>query len=310
VLKISREINFRQGLSHALYALSDVVMALDQPQKSLELLLESANVFAEMRCRESEVQVWEKIALIYERTLMDDLEALAAWEKTRDLYVILNDHAGTLKALEKIGQLIRHHFNDPAKALKYFLEALRLSEKINDHRKQADLLNTIGIIEWNSRSYEEALEHYKKAFDIYTDLQDGVHAGLILNSIGLTLGRLRRHGEALVRLREALEIHRRTGEKLLEGHCLAIIGDINRENGEKGEALRHYQESLEIRREIGDLRGQGWMLYSLGLTYAGQDLHEPARSCLLQARAIAQDYADAELSQACDNLRNQIPERQ
>jgi len=310
VLKISREINFRQGLSHALYAMSDVVMALDQPQKSLELLLESANVFAEMRCRESEVQVWEKIALIYEKSLMDDLDALAAWEKARDLYVILDDHAGTLKALESIGQLIRHYFNDPAKALKYFLEALRLSEKINDRRKQAELLNTIGIIEWNSKSYEEALDRYKKAFDIYIELQDGVHAGLILNSIGLTLGRLRRHGEALVRLREAMELHRRTGEKLLEGHCLAIIGDIHREIGEKGEALRHYQESLEIRREIGDRRGQGWMLYSLGLTYAGQDLHEPARGCLLQARAIAQDCADAELTQACDNLHNQIPERQ
>jgi predicted ATPase/class 3 adenylate cyclase len=310
VLKISREIDFRQGLSHALYALSDVVMALDQPQKSLELLLESANMFAEMRCRESEVQVWEKIAVIYEKSLMDDLDALTAWEKTRDLYVILNDHAGTLKALEIIGQLVRHRFNDPAKALKYFLEALRLSEKINDRRKQADLLNTIGIIEWNSKSYEEALEHYKKAFDIYIDLQDGVHAGLILNSIGLTLGRLRRHREALVRLREALEIHRRTGEKLLEGHCLAIIGDMNREIGEKGEALRHYQESLEIRREIGDRRGQGWMLYSLGLTYAGQDVYEPARDCLLQARVIAQDCADAELTQACDNLHNQIPERQ
>jgi tetratricopeptide (TPR) repeat protein len=131
-----------------------------------------------------------------------------------------------------------------------------------------------------------------------------------LNSIGLTLGRLRRHGEALVRLREALEIHRRTGEKLLEGHCLAIIGDINRENGEKGEALHHYQESLEIRREVGDRRGQGWMLYSLGLIHAGQDGYEQARDYLLQARAIAQDCADAELFQACDNLRTQIPEGQ
>jgi predicted ATPase/class 3 adenylate cyclase len=310
VLKISREINFRQGLSHALYAVSDVVMALGQPDKSLELLQESANVFAEMRCRESEVEVWEKIADIYENSLLDDLDALAAWEKARDLHVNLNDHASALRVLENMGQLVRHRFNDPGKALKYFLEALSVSERINDLRKQADLLNTIGIIEWNNKMYEEALEHYKKAFDIYIDLQDDVHAGLILNSIGLTLGKLRRYSEALARLREAMKIHHRTREKLLEGHCLAIIGDINREIGEKGEALRHYQESLEIRREIGDRRGQGWMLYSLGLTYAGQDVYEPAKDCLLQARVIAQDCADAELSQACANLFNQLPEQQ
>jgi predicted ATPase len=310
VLKISREINFRQGLSHALYALSDVVLALGQPQKALELLEESANVFAEMRCRESEVQVWEKMAAIYENPLLDDLGALATWEKARDLHVILNDHASTVRVLENMGQLVRHHFDDPGKALNYFLEALSVSERINDRRKQADLLNTIGIIEWNGKAYEEALEHYKKAFDIYSDLKDAVHAGLILNSIGLTLGKLRRYDEALARLHDAMEIHHRTGERLLEGHCLAIIGDIYLEIGEKGEALRHYQKSLEIRREIGDRRGQGWMLYSLVLIHAGQDGYEQARECLLQARAIAQDCADSELSKACDNLCSQIPEQQ
>jgi predicted ATPase/class 3 adenylate cyclase len=310
VVKISREVNFRQGLSHALHALSDVFMALDQPQKSLELLRESANVFAELRDRASEVQVWEKIASIYEKSSTDGLDALAAWEKARDLHAILDDHAGTLKVLERMGQIIRQRSNDSTKALKYFLEALSFSEKTDDSRKQANLLNTIGIIEWSNKSYKEALDHYKKALDIYNDLQDATHAGLILNSIGLTLVKLRRYDEALARLREAMEIHRRTGERWLEGHCLAIIADINRELGEKCEALRHYQESLEIRREVGDRRGQGWMLHSLGLIYAEQDLYEPARDCLLQARIIAQDCADAELSQACDNLCKQISEQQ
>jgi predicted ATPase/class 3 adenylate cyclase len=310
VVKVSTEINFGQGLSHALHALGDLLMALDQPQKSLELLLESTKVFAKLKDRASEAQVWEKIADIYEESSADYLVAMTAWEKARELRVILNDHAGTLKVLEKMGQLSRQRSEDPTNALKYFLEAFNFAEKIDDRRKQGDLLNTIGIIEWNNKSYNEALEHYEKALDIYINLQDTAHVGLILNSIGLTLGKLFRYEEARARLCKALEIHRQTRERLLEGHCLAIIGDIYRDLGEQCEALRRYQESLEIRREIGDRRGQGWMLHSLASVYVGQNLHELARDSLMQAQAVAQDCADTELCKACDNICDQLSKQQ
>ncbi len=310
VVQLTRDTKYRQGLSHSLRALGDLLLALNKPRKALDHLLESTEVFAEVKDKKSEAEVWEKIGNIYALNLEECRNAIAAWDKSRKLRMMMDDQGSALEMLEKMGQLTRQHAGESNQALKYFHKAFDVSVKIGDRNKQGSLLNTMGIIEWHLQAYADALEHYEKAFEIYFDLEDTAHAGLMLNSIGITLHKLCHYEEALSRLQEAVDVNRKAGEQLLEGHGLAAIGDIYRDIGENEQAIYHYQTSLKIRDKIGDYKGQGWMFHALALVYTDQELYDKAHDCLTQAQAIAKEYSDMELHQACIHICNQLSKKQ
>ncbi len=306
VVKTTREIKYRQGLSHALRGVGDLLLALNRPRKALKYLLESTELFVELKDRQREAEIWEKIGNIYEQNMEDSRNALKAWDKARELQAMMNDRCSELEILKKMGRLTRQHLGPSKQALRHFSKALDIATKIGDRKKQAKLLNDIGIIEWHQKAYGDARKHYEKALEIYYELEDAAHAGLILNSLGITLHKLGHHAEALGRLREAVDKNNQAGEQLLKGYGLAAIGDIYCEMGENEQALNHYQESLEIRNRIGDHKGQGWMLQSLARVYSNQDLYDKARECLTKAQTIAEEYSDIELHHACARLWKQL----
>jgi len=49
------------------------------------------------------------------------------------------------------------------------------------------------------------------------------------------------------------------------------------------------------------------MLHALALVYAAQNVYARARDYVAQALAIAEEGADAELCQACIQVRNNLP---
>ena len=306
VVKTTREIKYRQGLSHALRAAGDLLLTLNKPRKALNYLLESTEIFADLKDRQREAEIWEKIGNIYDQNIEDCQNALNAWDKAKELQAMMNDRSSELEITEKMGQLARQRLGPSKQTLRYFTEALDIATKIGDRKKQGKLLNDIGIIEWHQKAYGDAQIHYEKALEIYFELKDTAHAGLMLNSLGITLHKLGHHAEALGRLREAVDINHQAGEQLLKGHGLAAIGDIYCEMGENEQALNHYQASLEIRNRIGDHKGQGWMLHSLARVYTNQDLYDKARDCLTQAQTIADEYSDLELRHACTCLCKQL----
>jgi tetratricopeptide (TPR) repeat protein len=307
VVKVTREINFRQGLSHALRAAGELLLSLDKPRQALGHLLESTEVFAELKDKESEAEVWEKIGDIYAEKLDEHEEAIKAWKRTKELQIMLDDYCSAIETLEKMAQLARQRFSESALALRYFHDALDIAVKIGNRKREGKLLNTIGIIEWHQKAYDVALKHYEKAFNIYHELKDSVHKGLMLNSIGITLHKLGHYEEALDRLQKAVVINRQAEEQLLEGHGLAAIGDIYHDLGEHEQAVYHYQASFEIRQKIGDLKGQGWMLHSLALVYSDQDLCDKAGDYLTKAQTIAKKCDDIELHNACNHIFSQLP---
>jgi class 3 adenylate cyclase/tetratricopeptide (TPR) repeat protein len=310
VVKVAREINFRQGLAHALRAVGEILLTLNKPQQAIEDLIESTNVFAELKDKHSEAEIWKTIGNIYEENLNAYDKAIGAWTKTKELQIKLNDFSSAIDTLERMAQLAKQQFSDSALALRFLQDALDIAVKIDNRKRQAKLLNTIGIIKWHQEAYTEALKNYEKAFDIYHELKDSAHEGLMLNSIGVTLHKLGHYEEALDHLQKAVELNHNAKEQLLEGHGLAATGDIYRDLGEHDRAINNYQASLEIRQKIGDHIGKGWMLHSLALVYSNLDIYDKAGEYLTKAQTIAEESGDIELSRACDEIHSQIPGQQ
>jgi predicted ATPase len=305
--QLARDIRFAQALSQVLRTLSELLLVLNEPAEALPYLLESAAVFANLQEPEKAAESWNKVASIYEQTLGEYREALAAWDQVRALRRQMDDRRGTLEALLHMGHLARRHLGEPTQALQYVHDALDLAVELDDRARQSELLNTLGIIEWQQGAYTNALGHYEQALQLSRDLGDTAHVGLMLNSLGVTLRSLGRYDEALAHLQVAVATNRQAGQRLLEGHGLAVLGDVYRDRGEYDQALHHYRASLDLRREIGDRRGEGWMLHAVALVYAVQNVYTRARDYVAQALAIAEEDADAELCQACIQVRNNLP---
>jgi tetratricopeptide (TPR) repeat protein len=305
--QIARDIRFAQALSQVLRTLGELLLVLNEPAEALPYLLESAAVFADLQNQEKAAESWGKVATIYQQSLGEYREALAAWDRVRALRRQMDDRRGTLEALQHMGHLARRHLGEPTQALQHLREALNLAIGLGDHAKQGELLNTLGIIEWQREAYANALAHYKQALQLYRDLGDTAHTGLMLNSLGVTLRCLGRYDEALAHLQVAVATNRQAGQRLLEGHGLAVMGDVYRDQGEYAQALYHYRASLELRRDIGDRQGEGWMLHALALVHAAQKVYAQAHDCVAQALAIAEEGADEELRQACVQVRDNLP---
>ncbi|GEM_PF-4063221 len=299
---LNRKTRYADGLAHSLRMMGEALLALERYAESLPHLREGAVLFAQLADHQTEARMWSKVAGICERE-KNYSEAKAAWAKARELRKRGNNGTGELEALEGQARVSRLIESDPVLILQYYREALALAEKMQDRAKEASLLNSTGIVEWNRGEYDLALQHYEKALGIFRELGNQVHAGLMLNSMGVTLHRLRRHEEALARLEEALELHDQTQQALLQGHALAAMGSIHHDMGRPDEALHCYERSLKIRRELGDRKGEGWMLYHLARLYPSQGSQDRADDCVAQAWKIASECNDEKLQEACRQLQ-------
>ncbi len=327
---LNRETKYADGLALSLRMLGEALLALERHAEALPYFREGAALFAQMARgfkldnryhhheqhpklhigselvtqltdHQTEALMWSKVAGICEHE-KNYPEAMAAWAKVRELRQMANNSPGELEALEGMARVSRHIESDPSLALQHYREALALAEKIQDRAKEASLLNSMGIVEWNRGEYDQALQHYEKALGIFRQLGNQVHAGLMLNSIGVTLQRLGHNEEALARLEEALELHGQTQQALLQGHALAAMAEIHHNAGRLDEALRCYERSLNIRRELGDRKGEGWMLYHLAAVHASQGAQARADACAAEAVKIAVECEDEKLQEACRRL--------
>lgn len=299
-IEASRKARYQHGLSRSLFGFGDVLAASGRVDEARECFVEAAAVFAQMQDHDNELKVWARLAKFYE----DEAEivlAREAWAKTLEL-APLGEPNCTLVALEGTARLSRAAGDDPAHTSAAYDAAIQAASSLGNRAKEADLLNTLGIVEWGRGQYEKALSAYEQALEIFRELADEIHEGLMLNSIGATLRKLDQPAEARQRLEEAVEKNRRTGQRLLEGHGLAALGDLDFENEDLETAREYYQASLRLRRDLEDRKGEAWMLYHLARTELTLGDQAAARELLGAVAKAAGDQYDTALETACGEL--------
>jgi class 3 adenylate cyclase/tetratricopeptide (TPR) repeat protein len=296
-VELSRRARHADGLAQSLRMLGEVLFALGRDQEALGPLQEAAQLFTQIEDREAEAAMRHHAAVVLERAASPD--ATAAWDRVRVLAQAAGDTRAELDALEGIARA-RRKIAAPADAvMRGFEDALALAARLGEHRREADIRNTLGILHWERGAYAEALAEYEVVLRLVRALGDRVHEGLTLNSIGVSLTRLRRYEEARTVLEDALAVNHQTGERLLEAHTLAALGEVAGALGRHEAALAHFEASLSIRREIEDRRGEGWMLHHLARTRASIGDAAGANAAAGAAARIAAECGDAALRRAC-----------
>jgi tetratricopeptide (TPR) repeat protein/class 3 adenylate cyclase len=297
----ARAARYAEGLARSLHPLGELLAGIGRDREALPYLEEAARLFAQLGRPDTEADALEKMAEVGER-VGDWGRVRDAWRACLERSGTLNDPEVRIRALEGLARAHRELGEEPGVVRSSLEEALEVAREQGDRRREAGVLNSLGILEWRQGAYRQALERYEAAADLFRELDDPIHVGLMLNSIGVTLREMGRGAEAREQLEEAIRMHRETESALLEGHALAALAEVHLEGGELDAARECFEGSLEIRRSIGDRTGEGWMLHGLARVLARTGPPESARVHLNDARRIAEEVDAAELRRACDEV--------
>ena len=269
--------------------------------EGVERLEEAQQICEKHNIKTGLIHVCTSLAIAYEQ-LENYPGAFVNWERVQTLSLDMSNGENLLKSLEGKVRVARFQGRDQGIIISLQEDVLDYVKGKGFREKQAEVHNTLGILEWEQERFATARDNFKSALEIFNELEDHIHAGLMLNSIGAAEAKLLRYDEAVQTLGQALLHHENTGEKMLKGHALATLGDIARDQADYEQALGHYGQSLEIRWDIDDRAGEGWMLERIAQVHKLQGEIKTAKKEVQKALEIALECGEQKLEEACRQL--------
>ena len=152
-------------------------------------------------------------------------------------------------------------------ALKNYVEALKLNEKLGNKQEIASICANIGSIYYSQGNYPQALENYLRALRL-NEAAGNTHG--ICNAyvnIGVVHEAETNYSEALRYYNLALKEYEKSGDKDGIANVCGNMGNVYQELGNFDEALEAEQKSLELCRQLGYNVGMGIAYVNIGDAY-------------------------------------------
>ena len=163
---------------------------------------------------------------------------------------------------------------------------------IGDERRQATVLNSLGVAYLRMGEPEQALEQLRDALALRRAVQDRRGEAVTLNNLGQVHARMERPALALELYRQALELRRAVDDRRGEAVTLDQVGTIHAGLGERGAAIDSFHRALELHRAVGDVRGEARTLRHLAGVRLGQDEPRTALRLLDEALELHRQVGD------------------
>ena len=201
--------------------------------------------------------------------------------------------AGWEVAVEAIGcqsrlWLMRGHYDEARRAFSRLLEHPQAPAAA-----RAELLNSLGLTEWQSGRRPAAQNYFTQAPDLYLALGLRKSAAMIsVNLGGLLVDEETDPAAAEMRLRAGLAWAQETGHLRAQAIGLNNLATLVTDQGDLPQARRLLEESLQLRRTLGDRRGVGVTLNNLGDVEAEEGHLERAYAFYAESFAIRARLGD------------------
>ena len=216
--------------------------------------------------------------------------------------IFLAEKSGFVKkisvTLQKLGQyfMLKEDF---ANAIRCFINALKIEEKLNNEGRMADLNDELARVYYYQEIFGKALEYHEKALAIYQNMKDTINIAKVLSHIG-SLYDSREYCEqrspeqkqndlkfALDYLNQSIILSGKKGnmDGVSNGYD-AISAVYNRMN--KPEiAIDYIAKALAFYREKKYQEKMANSLYSMGLIYNKLHKYDQALVCFNEAKEIS-----------------------
>ncbi len=186
------------------------------------------------------------------------------------------------------------HFQcgDFHQALECQLQAASLRGFAGDKIGEANVWQSIGLIQLLTKSHAEALDAYQQALRGRIDAKDLHGQAVTLGRMGEVHQSLGNHANAVEVLARAIALFARVNGSEEIGIALNNMAVSFREMGKSDDAKRCYERSLELRRQANDFRGIAVTLHNLSVIYANDKNLHKAHELLKQALFIQEHIED------------------
>jgi tetratricopeptide (TPR) repeat protein len=123
------------------------------------------------------------------------------------------------------------------------------AQTTQEQRNEALRLNNVGLGQFNTGQFREALQTFEQALFIFRAIGDRQSEGITLINIGAVYDKLGQYGDALKSYEQALVIVKQVGDEAIQGITLNKIGVVYDNLGQYPDALKSYeQESRTVCR--------------------------------------------------------------
>jgi serine phosphatase RsbU (regulator of sigma subunit)/tetratricopeptide (TPR) repeat protein len=183
--------------------------------------------------------------------------------------------------------VIYQDYNKTAKALAYYLQALKIREQIQDKDGIAETLNALGVVYKTQGNFEKALEYYKKSLALRQENKNDRAVALVFGNIANVYTKQGNDSMALSFNKQALKIY----EKLNNNRGIGIIefnlGLIYSDLDSTQKAIEFYHRSLAEKIESSDENGESNVLNAIAKIELEQKNIAVAKKYALQSFDIA-----------------------
>lgn len=171
-------------------------------------------------------------------------------------------------------------------ALKYSLEALKISEALKDSSNIVKNLNTIGLVYAEQKELQKGLAYLYKALSY--NKNNAIVDMALINGIGMLYRRLGQMEKSEYFIRKALVLAIKNNNKVIEANCYGSLVSFLSNRSEIDSALFYARKITEIGIETKNDLILALGLYNEGSAYSALNQNDKAIYNLLKADTIAE----------------------
>lgn len=181
---------------------------------------------------------------------------------------------------------------DLDRAQKFYGDALRLSESLDDETTLATVRSNLGNLLVRQGNFDQAEQLFQSAAVSFRETENPAYLARTLVNLAAVAEKRGEFDEAATVFEEALEFFERIGDRHSSSGVMNNLASIKIEQGANEEASRLLERSLRIKQEIGDVRGVANVLQNLASLNYGRGRFSEATDQLREVIDIRQRLND------------------
>ncbi len=217
----------------------------------------------------------------YLKSLKLHKEALSHYENSWDI-------RNSIKNLNSLGVTYRR-LNIEEEAIKYYLQALKLSEKIDYNKSIAIALNGIGNAYITMHKYDEAIKYFNLALHMETLSGSERGKGYDYSNLGEAYMYKKEYDTAFYYHQKSLEIALKSKKKTDKAIIYSSIGQMFQHKGEYNKALDYYNKAIPILERYNSKRLLSFSLINVGIVYTHLGKYQEAESNIVSGLDLSKE---------------------
>jgi len=214
--------------------------------------------------------------------------------------LIHNQSAGNRKeecrTLNIMG-LIALEQKEPAKAQRYFIEALEIARELRDLSLEARALNNLALSEGSvNGNYVLAREYYELSYKLTREIGDRTAEGFTLVNLGFATGMQGDFVAARSYHEQSLYVAREIGNRYYEMLTLINLSAVSGMQNEAAVALQYAHQAAELAGKISERGGEAWARLYMGHAYLLQNELQMAQAAYRKSVEIRETLGQSALS--------------